>query len=166
MQTIAKWTIWNTFTTWKRSKACTKTVEKCEICENHRWVPSFLCRFTWCRHTFPKQCKTVNSKRDRILTRFGTSSVWVYLLPLRDRDPCFSVLILWWLSVHFGVILHDFVHPSRSLFKVYEWPMKHFRKCNLHHFLKCFWHGKKRDRGDVWWISWKMKTKLYRQKVR
>ena len=46
------------------------------------------------------------------------------------------------IFVHFGVILHDFAYPSKSLFRVYEWPMKQFRICNFHHFWSVFDTGK------------------------
>ena len=46
------------------------------------------------------------------------------------------------IFVHFGVILRDFAYPSKSMFKVYEWPMKQFRICNFHHFWSVFDTGK------------------------
>ena len=122
----------------------------------------FFCQFTWFLHIFFKQCNTGNCKSDRILTRSGTSNDGVSFLPLGDRDPYFFVLIFRWFCLHFNVILHDFGHPSRSLFKVYEWSAERIKMRNFHHVFMRFWHCKNRGSGDVWWISWKISLKLGR----
>ena len=52
------------------------------------------------------------------------------------------MIISRWFVMHFGVILHDFVHPSGCLISVYEWSSEQLKTRNFHHFLKRFCTGK------------------------
>ena len=85
--------------------------------------------------------------------------------PLQLRDICFFMVISRWFVMHFGVILHDFVHPSGSLISIYEWSSEQLKTRDFYHFLNRFLYGKNTVTGDVSWIFWKMRVKLGRKKV-
>ena len=85
---------------------------------------------------------------------------------LQHRDMSFFMVISRWFVMHFGVILHDFVHPSGSLISIYEWSSEQLKTRDfLNHFLKRFVYGKNTVIGDVSWIFWKVRQKLGRKKV-
>ena len=79
-----------------------------------------------------------NDKNERVLMHFRRWSDGVRFWPLQNRMPYYFVFILRWFYMNFGdnfgVILHDFGHPSRSLFKVYEWSSGHVEMRYVHHF--------------------------------
>ena len=77
----------------------------------------------------------------------------------------FFIVISRWFVMHFGVILHDFVHPSGCLISVYEWSSEQLKTRNFHHFLKRFLYGKNTVTRDVSWIFWQIRQKLDRKKV-
>ena len=96
---------------------------------------------------------------------FRKSTDGMRFWPLRERNQPFSAVILRRFYMHFDAILHYFGLPSKSLISVYEWFSKHVEMRNFHHFLKRFLIKENRVRRNVWWIFWKINTKLDRKEV-
>ena len=84
----------------------------------------------------------MNDKSERVFMQFRSSVDGVRFWALQDRNVCFFMVISRWFVMHFGVILHDFVHPSGCLISVYEWSSEQLKTRNFHHFLKRFCTGK------------------------
>ena len=66
--------------------------------------------------------------------------------------------------MHFCIILHDLDHPSGSLISLYEWSLEQLKTRNFHPFLKRFWPLRNWAPANFWWISRKMKVKLWNEK--
>ena len=106
-----------------------------------------------------------NDRNERVFMQFRSSVDGVRFGALQNLNLCFFMLISRWFVMHFGVILHDFVHPSASLISIYEWSSEQLKTRDFYHFLKRFLYGKNTITRNVSWIFWKIRQKLGRKKL-